>query len=184
MKKFAKVSLYLGLLLAVLLIAAVVSIFLFKDRIVQEFVKEANKNLNTPVKIGKIEISAWGDFPNLSIVFTDIYVEDSHPEDYPLLAARRISFLMNPLDVWRGKYAIRGLQVSDSEANLKINAQGKNNFTIVKAGDSKGSSISFDLKNVKLSRTSFNYNNDQTHQHHVLSSESLIASISAKSDIY
>ncbi|MFM8834444.1 MAG: hypothetical protein ACKOEV_12570, partial [Cytophagales bacterium] len=79
MKKFAKVSLYLGLLLAVLLIAAVVSIFLFKDRIVQEFVKEANKNLNTPVKIGKIEISAWGDFPNLSIVFTDIYVEDSHP---------------------------------------------------------------------------------------------------------
>ncbi|MBS1556267.1 MAG: hypothetical protein JSU09_15215 [Bacteroidetes bacterium] len=184
MKKLAKVALYLGLLLAVLLIAGVASIFLFKDRIIQEFVKEANKSLNTPVKIGMIEISTWRDFPNLAIVFTDVYVEDSHPGDYPLLTARRISFYMNPLDAWRGNYAIRGLQVNDSEANLKINAQGKNNFTIVKAGDSKGGSISFDLKNVKLSRTSFNYNDYQSHQHHVLSSESLTASISVKSDIY
>ena len=184
LKKLAKVALYLGLLLAVLLIAGVASIFLFKDRIIQEFVKEANKSLNTPVKIGKIEISTWRDFPNLAIVFTDVYVEDSHPGDYPLLTARRISFYMNPLDAWRGNYAIRGLQVNDSEANLKINAQGKNNFTIVKAGDGKGGSISFDLKNVKLSRTSFNYNDYQSHQHHVLSSESLTASISVKSDIY
>jgi hypothetical protein len=184
LKKLAKVALYLGLLLATLLIAGVASIFLFKDRIIQQFVKEANKTLNTPVKIGKIEISTWRDFPNLAIVFTDVYVEDSHPGDYPLLTARRISFYMNPLDAWRGNYAIRGLQVSDSEANLKINAQGKNNFTIVKAGDGKGGSISFDLKNVKLSRTSFNYNDYQSHQHHVLSSESLTASISVKSDIY
>ena len=184
LKKLAKVALYLGLLLAVLLIAGVASIFLFKDRIIQEFVKEANKSLNTPVKIGKIEISTWRDFPNLAIVFTDVYVEDSHPGDYPLLTARRISFYMNPLDAWRGNYAIRGLQVNDSEANLKINAQGKNNFTIVKAADGKGGSISFDLKNVKLSRTSFNYNDYQSHQHHVLSSESLTASISVKSDIY
>lgn len=175
---------YIGLVLTILFIAGIASIFLFKDRIIQEFVKEANKSLNTPVKIGGVEISTWRDFPNLAIVFTDVYVEDSHPGQYPLLTARRVSFYMNPIDAWRGKYAISGLQVNDSEANLKIDAQGKNNFTIVKPGEGKGGSISFDLKNVKLTRTSFNYNDYQSHQHHVLSSESLTASISVKSDIY
>jgi hypothetical protein len=184
LKKLAKLTLSIGLTLAVLLIGSFASLLLFKDRIIQEFIKEANKSLNTPVKIGKIEISAWRDFPNLAIVFTDVYVEDSHPGDYPLLTARRISFYMNPIDAWRGKYAIRGLHVSDSETNLKINAQGKNNFTILKHTQKTGGSISFDLKNVKLVRTSFNYNDYNSHQHHVLSSENLTASIAVKNDIY
>ncbi|MFM8914128.1 MAG: hypothetical protein ACKOE6_14620, partial [Flammeovirgaceae bacterium] len=184
MSRLKRAILFALLGIVIISVGSIASLFLFKDRIIQEFVKEANKTLSTPVKIGKIEISTWRDFPNVAIVFTDVYVEDSHPGDYPLLTARRISFYMNPLDAWRGNYAIRGLQVNDSEANLKINAQGKNNFTIVKAGDGKGGSISFDLKNVKLTRVSFNYNDYQSHQHHVLSSESLTASISAKSDIY
>jgi AsmA-like C-terminal region/Protein of unknown function len=184
LKKVTKVILYVALALAVLLVGSVASLFLFKDRIIQEFIAEANKSLNTPIKIGKIEISTWRDFPNLAIVFTDVYVEDSHPGEYPLLTARRISFYMNPIDAWRGNYSIRGLQVNDSETNLKINDKGKNNFTIVKPGIQGGGSISFDLKNVKLSRTSFNYNDYQSHQHHVLSSESLITSISVRSDVY
>lgn len=184
MKKVTKIILYVGLGLAVLLIGLLASLFLFKDRIIQEFIAEANKSLNTPVKIGRVEISTWRDFPNLAIVFTDVYVEDSHPGEYPLLTAKRISFYMNPIDAWRGNYAIRGLQVSDSETNLKIDNRGKNNFTIVKPGEQSGGSISFDLKNVKLSRTSFNYNDYQSHQHHVLSSESLTTSISVRSDVY
>ena len=184
MKKVTKVAIYItsGLLALVIILAA--SLYFFKDRIIQEFIKEANKSLNTPVKIGKIEISTWQDFPNLAIVFTDVYVEDSQPGEYPLLTAKKVSFYMNPIEAWRGNYSIRGLQINNSETNLKINAAGKNNFTIANAAKDSISSISFDLKNVRLLNTVIRYHDQQIHQHHIFTSEKLTASIGIRDDLY
>ncbi len=167
-----------------LTISLVVSVFLFKDRIIQQFIQEANKNIGTPIKIGVIEVSAFQEFPNLAIVLRDVYVEDSHPGEYPLLTAKKISFTLNPIEVWRGNYAIHGLQISDSETNLRINNAGKNNYTIVKAGAGGGSAVSFDLKNVKLSNTLVTYIDTSVGQHHEFTSAHLMANINAKGDIY
>src|SRR5882672_9930826 len=104
LKTVKKIFFYLFLAIAVVLIATTASVFLFKDRIIQEFIAEANKNLSTPIRIGKIDISAWNDFPNLAIVCSDVYVEDSHPGEYPLITARTVSFYLNPIEVWSGKY--------------------------------------------------------------------------------
>jgi len=60
----------------VLVIAFGISVYFFKDKIIQQFIREANKSLSTPVQIGRIEVSAWQDFPNVAITFTDVYVED------------------------------------------------------------------------------------------------------------
>jgi uncharacterized protein involved in outer membrane biogenesis len=180
LKIVKKVLIYFALTVVVVLIAFTASVFLFKDRIIQEFIREANKSLNTPVKIGKIEIATWSDFPNLAIVFTDVYIEDGLPGENALLTAKTISFYMNPLEVWSGKYAIRGLQITDSETDLKINAIGKNNYTILKESpdSAKTGSIRFDLKNVKLKNTKVTYEDKQGKQSHLFSSEQLTASIS------
>ncbi|MEK6780239.1 MAG: AsmA-like C-terminal region-containing protein [Bacteroidota bacterium] len=184
MKAFQKAILYFVGTAVVIAIAFIASLFIFKDRIIEEFIKEANKSLSTPIKIGKIEISAWNDFPNLAIVFTDVYVEDSHPEEYPLLTAKAVSFYLNPIEAWNGNYSIRGLQVLDSETNLKINAVGKSNFTIVKESKGSSGSISFHLRNVRLVNTKVNYHDQQIQLDHIFSSEMLMASISTKNDVY
>lgn len=116
----------------VLVVALVASVFLFKERIINHFIREANKQLSTPVKIGKIDVSVFQQFPLMSIVLTDVHVEDSHQGQYPLLTARRIAFQMNPIEVWQGTYAISGLKITGSETNLKTNAKGENNYTVVK----------------------------------------------------
>lgn len=168
-----------------MIIGGISSVFLFKDRIIQEFVNEANKSLNTPVKIGKIEISAWRNFPHLSILFTDVYVEDSHPDEYPLLTAKKISFSMNALEAWKGNYAVTGLKIATSETNLKINEKGENNFTIIKSNKSNSAStISFDLKDVQLVDTRVSYLDQPAQQHHIFSSEKLTSSISVRGDVY
>lgn len=186
MKTLKKVLLYFSLTIGVVVIAFTASVFLFKDRIIQEFIREANKNLNTPVKIGKIEIATWADFPNLAIVFTDVYIEDGLPGENALLTAKTISFYINPMEVWSGKYAIRGLQVTDSETNLRINALGKNNYTILKesSDSAKTGSIRFDLKNVKLKNTKVSYEDKKAKQAHLFSSEQLTASISITDQRY
>ena len=185
MNKLKKGLLYTAIALLVLIIGGISSVFLFKDRIIQEFVNEANKSLNTPVKIGKIEISAWRNFPNLSILFTDVYVEDSHPGEYPLLTAKKISFAMNAIEAWKGNYAVTGLKIATSETNLKINEKEQNNFTIIKPSkNNSASTISFDLKDVQLIDTRVSYLDQPAQQHHIFLSKKLTSSISVRGDVY
>lgn len=186
MKTLKRLFFYVSLALGAVVIASIASAFLFKDRIIRQFIAEANKGLGTPVKIGKIDISPWQDFPNLAIVFHDVYVEDSHPGTYPLLTAKNVSFFLNPVEVWRGQYSIRGLQVRHGEANLKINEEGINNYTIIKKGTgatSKGA-IRFDLRNVRLFNTKVSYRDQSRGQDHSFSSEALTASIQVDGDVY
>lgn len=185
MRIFRKILFYIGLVFGVLVLSLTISVFLFKDKIINQFIREANKQLNTPVKIGKIDVSVWQHFPRLSIVMNDVYVEDSHPGQYPLLTAGEISFQLSLVDVWNENYIVQGLQIKDSETNLKIDAKGDNNYTVAK-GDSPGgkSSVSFQLYKVKLYNTKVNYTDLSAEQEHSYSSKELIASIQTTNDIY
>jgi len=186
LKTFRKVLFYAALTAGVLLIALLISVFLYKDRIINQFVHEANKHLNTPVKIGKMDVSMFEKFPQLSIVLTDVYVEDSHEGKYPLLTAKTISFQLNPVEVWKGVYIIKGLQITDSETNLKINAKGKSNYVVLKEErESEGSgAISLELKNVALVKTRVRYVDVSINEELIFTSQDLQASIQSSSNIF
>lgn len=185
MRTLKKLLLYTFIALLVFTVSVGLAVYLYKDRIIQQFIREANKSLGTPVTIGKIEVTVLDDFPRLSIVFTDVYVEDSHPGKYPLLTAKTVSFSLNAWDVSRGEYVVQGLRVSDSETNLRIDKQGKTNYTIVKKGGEGGDgTVSFDLKDVKLLHSQVSYVDLSVIQHHNFSSEDITAEILARGDTY
>jgi len=100
-----------------------------------------------------------------------------------LLTAKKVSFVLNTLEVWRGIYTIRGLQVRDSETNLKIDKSGKNNYAIVKSGQG-GSAVSFELENVGLKNTFVSFIDLSAAHHHEFSSAQLTANIKATGDLY
>ena len=183
MRIVKRIAFYLLIAVAVIAGSFSISVFLFKDRIIQSFISEANKSLGTPVKIGKIDITAWGNFPDIGIVFTDVYVEDSHAGLYPLFTARSVSFYMNPVDAWNGKYLIRDLHIDHSETHLKINEKGEVNYNISK--ESKGgSSIAFDLRNVKLAHTKVSYHDLKLLQNFDFESNKLSTDVRVKEDVY
>jgi hypothetical protein len=185
LKTFRKILFYVSLACGVLLLSLTVIIFLFQDKIINQFIREANKQLNTPVKIGKIEASLWRQFPKLSIVLKDVYVEDSHPGQYPLLTASELSFQLNLIDVWNDQYIIQGLNILNSETNLKINAKGENNYTIAKSSAGKGTgAVSFELDRVMLKNTKVHYTDLHAEQEHSFTSNELTASIQTTNDIY
>jgi hypothetical protein len=184
LKAAKKIFFYFFLSLVVLIIAFGVSVYFFKDKIIQQFIREANKSLSTPVQIGRIEVSAWQDFPNVAITFTDVYVEDSHPGVYPLLEAKMVSFYLNPIEAMQGKYSIRGLQIADSETHLKIDEHGLSNFTIFKETGKSSESISFDLRNVKLKNTKVTFQDLKNLLHHAFESNKLTASVKLVDEQY
>lgn len=184
MRTLKKLLVYVSITLVVLLVSAAVTLYLYKDRIIQQFIREANKSLGTPVTIGKIDVTFLDDFPRLSIVFHDVYIEDSHPGKYPLLTAKTISFFLDPWEVYQGSYVVQGLQVRESETNLRINKAGKTNYAIVKSGTGGKGSISFDLKDVNLIQSTVTYIDHAVTQHHTFTSEKLLATILARGDTY
>lgn len=186
MKKIRRVLFYLALSVAVVVVALMVSVFLYKDRLIQQFIREANKQLNTPVNVKRMDVSVFSHFPQVSIVFHDIYVEDSHPGRYPLLTARKASFQLNPWSLWQGDYTIRGLVIEDSETNLKIDENGVNNYTIVRkaASGSQGSAVSFALSSILIKGAVVHYLDIRTLQDLSFSSDKLKASIHSTNDIY
>lgn len=186
MKVVKKIALYLSITLAVLTFSLVISAFLFKDSIIRNFINAANQNINTKVSIGKFDVSVFEKFPQLSIVLTDVSVEDSHEGIYPLFTAAEVSFQLNPLEVYRGIYTIKGLVITDSETNLKINKDGINNYTVLKesTNTSKGDTLTFELKNVQLTNTFVRYVDYKREEDLVFHSDQLFASIHSSNDIY
>lgn len=187
MKPLRRVLFYITLFAGTLLVAVTVSVFLYKDRIINQFIKEANKQLNTPVTIKTMDVSLFNQFPLLSIVFNDVYVEDSHPGQYPLLTAKKISFQLNPLNVWRGDYTIKGMKIHDSETYLKINAKGDNNYTVIRkqsAAPGTQSTIGLALSDVLLKNTTVHYVDMRTLHDFTFTSDNLVASIHSSKDIY
>jgi hypothetical protein len=184
--KYKKVFFYAGMFIGVILISLILSVFLFKDKIIRQFIAEANKHLNTPVTVKKIDVSAFRNFPYLAIVLTDVYVEDSHPGNYPLLTAEKISFTLNPFEVYRGSYIIRGLAMEGGEANLKIDENGITNYAILKTveKDAGSGALALELNDVKLYTTRVAYLDLNSRQHYIFQSSQLAASIRAARDIY
>lgn len=185
MRIVKKILLYTGLGLLVIVISLALSVFLFKDKIIRNFIEAVNQDLNTKVKVDKFDVSVFQKFPQLSIVLTNVYVEDSHEGQYPLLTADKISFQLNPLEVYQGKYNIKGLEVENSETNLKINRKGENNYTITKESGSKSSgSVGFALKNIQLKNARVRYVDQQSDEDLIFHTEKLAASIQSSGNAY
>ncbi len=185
MKKLRRILFYLLLAVIVVFMAVVASAYLYRDKIINEFISRANEHLNTPVKIGKLDVTAFDQFPWLTIVCHNVSIEDSHKGIYPLFTAKEVRFQLNPIQVWRGDYSIRGVRILSSETNLKLDDQGRNNFTILKKGEKgAGGNARFELRNVDLHDTRVHYLDLRQRQDLVFTSQALVASISTLNDIY
>lgn len=185
MARLRRIFIYFLLAAGVFFAALTASVFFFKDRIINRFISEANKSLNTKVKIEKIDLSWFTDFPNLSIVLRDVYVEDSYPGVYPLLTAETVSFQLNATELWQGRLVIRGLRIEDSETNLKIDQEGLNNYTISNENSATSTdTIRFAIENVRLFRTRVNYVDQRSNEEYRFYSTQLSAGIDAHGGLY
>ncbi len=134
----------------------------YKDRIIQAFVDEANRYLNTPVKVDKIDFSVWTNFPQASISLHNIEIEGTLPGDsLKMLKAKDVYFSFNVWDIWEGRYDVKEIKVRMGRCNLAVNKAGLNNYDIFKKSTSTEEvpPITFDLKDILMDDVSVRYIN-------------------------
>ncbi|MCS6974448.1 MAG: AsmA-like C-terminal region-containing protein [Cyclobacteriaceae bacterium] len=185
MKVFKKTLLYLLLLLLTALFALILSAFLFSDQLINEFIRKANTRLNTRITIGKTKVDVFSHFPSLALDFNNVYIEDTHAGQYPLLTAGRIAFTLNPIKVLRGDYTVNGIIITESEINLKINAKGEENYQLLKeSADASYSSLGFNLTGIRLYNCRVHYLNLELNDDLVFYTDRLNVSLQAAKDQY
>jgi uncharacterized protein involved in outer membrane biogenesis len=147
-KRFLRILKWItGILLSVFILITA-CLYLFKDKIIGIVVSEVNKTLNVPVAVKNVDLAFWGSFPNLSVDFNEVYIQDAFliqkPKD-TLLYSERIRLKFNPIDLWNKNYHVKAVQIYPGTLKVKINSKGEGNYNILKS-DSTAKNEEFELK--------------------------------------
>ncbi|XOV66790.1 MAG: AsmA-like C-terminal region-containing protein [Fluviicola sp.] len=159
---------FFGSLLSLFLLISLL-LYIYKDDICQAAIDEANKYLKAEVTVSEVELTFWSTFPNLSIDFKNVEIQDPRKGTMSrevLLQTELIRLKVNPFDVWREKYKVKSLEIHPGVLNLHVDTAGNNNYDILKEPEksSKSESFDFQLKNVSFHDFHFNYINEATSQ--------------------
>ena len=121
MKRVLKFTGILVLSLILLLGAASVSIYLLRDKIIQAAVTRINSYLDTPVKVDRIYLDALPNFPQLTLKFEKVKIDESSKIiGLPVCKAGNIEISFGLFDLISGKYNIHSLILDNAVLNLAM----------------------------------------------------------------
>ena len=148
-------------LVIILLSITLISVTLIKeDKVASIFLNELNKNINTKVEVGSSKLSLFRKFPMASFEFKNILIHSSYSFDKrifngadtdTLLYAKALSLEFKMTDIYKGKYIIESINISNGKMTLLSDKFGMTNYEITDESiDSTGNEFALNLKNIAL----------------------------------
>lgn len=160
---------FFGIVIGVVLLVTG-GLYYFKDEIIGMVLEEVNAHLKAKVKVEKVDISFWSSFPNLSVDFNHVFVQDTYEnstENDTLFYSDKIRLRFNPMDIWREEYKLKRIDIFPGTLQLKVDDQGLVNYDILKeSSDTTETNFEFDLQKVKIDHLKFSYTNKQINHHY------------------
>jgi hypothetical protein len=154
-----RIFLYLSLFIAVILLSATITIYLYQDRLIAFAIRELNKAINTPIQTEKVEVSIWQEFPHVTLSFHKIEIKESiRRNQYPLARLRKLHLGFNLVELLKGNYVIDKVYLQEGEVTIRYTKEGQSNyqiFTIKEGADAN--QISLDLKAIHVQNVRLNY---------------------------
>lgn len=138
MKKLFK---WIGIIVVVILIAAIVLPIVFKGKIVQAIKDGANKNMNAKMDFSDASLSLLRNFPHLSLGIENLSIINVAPfAGDTLIYAKDIHIVLDLMSVISGdKISIRKISADGPVMNFLVNKDGKANWDITKEEKGKPS---------------------------------------------
>lgn len=137
-KSFLKKLLtYGGISVLVLLIAIIVTPFLFKDQLKDLALKEANKMLKSEVAVGDFDLTFITTFPKLKLTFDNVSITGR--DEFDELKLIDLKSLEAKLDFWSvvkmDDISIRSIKLVEPNVYVRILENGRANYDIVKSSE-------------------------------------------------
>lgn len=157
--------LIIGVVAVIVLMGVTLGIlYHYRADVIELFVKEANKKINTPVDVDKIELDLWSGFPDVSINLEKVRIYESQEMagDY-LCTADQITLSFDLFNLIFRNYNLTSLILDHAVVNMVIDPYGQRNFDILDRKDatSQDSLPELTLEKITLKNTTFNYRDEE-----------------------
>lgn len=138
--------------------------YIYSDEIKQWTISQINSYFNTEIKIGQIDFSIFKNFPDATIILTDVIIKSSktyNKKDFKinsdtLLKARSVFLQFNLIDIIQKKYTLQTIKLNDASILLCYDKKGQHNFSIIKENREKTAedeTLNIKLDKIKLRKT-------------------------------
>jgi len=156
-------------ILVVLFFLISLLLYLYKDDICNAVIGEVNKHMKAKVEVSNVDLAFWGSFPNLSVDFDHVFIQDSYESSTELdtlLYSEKIRFKFNPMNLWQENYTVESIEINKGTFKMKVSEDGLINYDILKEQTDSTKSEAFDLNLESVDFTSFTYSyiNHKTNQ--------------------
>lgn len=157
MKILKRIFLFLFILLLLLTGAALIVGYFYGDTLKTLVVNNLNKQLKTEVSVSRVDFSVWQNFPDASVVFSDVVIHSVESKNDTLLATKKLSANFNLIDIYQENYRLKGFSLSDGLCKMITDSEGNPNYIFWNESDSTSGSFSIDLESVDVRDMEFYY---------------------------
>ena len=109
--------------------------FLFKDKLVAIVDQQVEKNIESEVTIGDINLSFLTAFPFAELRIKDLYIEDKWEKT--LIKADLLGIRISLLSLLGDGFKIQSIVLKNGMSNVVFNRKGEANFNIFKSRDTE-----------------------------------------------
>lgn len=160
-----KIFIGLGILIVLILGAAILLPVIYKDKIVAMVKEEVNKNINAKVDFGDFDLTILSSFPDFTLSINNLSVAGIAPfEGDTLTSAKTLSLTVDIMSVINGgQIDIKKIHLEQPLINLIVLKDGKANWDIAKpdssaaAGSSEPSKFKVALKSYSIEHGRVSY---------------------------
>ncbi len=159
---------FFGIVLSLVVVISLI-LYIFKDEICGAVIEKVNTYLKTEVQVAKVDLTFWSTFPNLSVDFNHVFIQDPFENSTKrdtLFSSEQVRLKFNPFDIWKENYTVKSVEVSPGTLQLKVNKEGLENYDIIKEQEETEDNTSVDLNLEVIQLTNFrvSYDNRATDQ--------------------
>lgn len=135
MRKWTKrILATLGIIVVLLILAAILIPILFSDKIEAAVKEEVNKNINATVNWGEWDITLLKNFPNLTVDIADVKVANVAPfEGIELANIGSLTATINVMSLFGDRIGIKRIGLVRPRIHVKVLEDGRANWDIAKA---------------------------------------------------
>ncbi|MDH7448196.1 AsmA-like C-terminal region-containing protein [Aquimarina sp. 2201CG14-23] len=153
-KKFWK-RILLVLILVPILVVGGLMLYIQNNQseIIKEEIAKLNKEHKGLVRVGKSELSLFGNFPDISIKVYDAQIFETKKDNAPIVMdVKDIYIGFNLWDIVNGNYDIQSLLIEEGVFNIVIHENNTTNIqnSLASTSETETSSTNIHLKKIKL----------------------------------
>ena len=141
--------------LAILGFVGIIAYLLWDEEALKErFLAAVNEQLNVPVQVDHLEVDIFGQFPDISLRFDHLYIEDPlrRGSGDTLLFYNEVYAQFGLWSVLKGETVLSGVTMENGVLNMRWEENGQTNFDILQEDDSNPDTY-MELENLTLLNT-------------------------------